>query len=336
MKTANTLTLGFINLKLFDTVVNATTSTGSGNELSPEMKTYYSKYLIDNAEPELYHDQFGQQRPIPKNGGKVIEFRRWSELPKATTPLTEGVTPDGQALNVTTITSTVKQYGGWVLLTDFFQLTAIDNGLVEATKLIGSQAGRTLDTITREIINAGTNVIYAGGTVSARANVTSAMKLTQADIFNAVRALKVQNAKKINGSYIGIIHPNVSYDIMTSNDWIDVNKYSNAVKIFEGEIGKIGGVRFVETTEAKVFMKAGASSADVYSTLIIGQNAYGVTMIEGGGLEHIVKQKGSAGTADPLDQRASVGWKASKTAEILANEYMVRIESGASNSVNSN
>lgn len=336
MKTAKTLTLGFINLKLFDTVVNATTSTGSGNELSPEMKTYYSKYLIDNAEPELYHDQFGQQRPIPKNGGKVIEFRRWSELPKATTPLTEGVTPDGQALNVTTITSTVKQYGGWVLLTDFFQLTAIDNGLVEATKLIGSQAGRTLDTITREIINAGTNVIYAGGTVTARANVTSAMKLTQADIFNAVRALKVQNAKKINGSYIGIIHPNVSYDIMTSNDWIDVNKYSNAVKIFEGEIGKIGGVRFVETTEAKVFMKAGASSADVYSTLIIGQNAYGVTMIEGGGLEHIVKQKGSAGTADPLDQRASVGWKASKTAEILANEYMVRIESGASNSVNSN
>lgn len=329
-------TLGFINLTLFDTVTNATTSSSTGNDLSPEMKTFYSKYLIDNAEPELYHDQFGQKRPIPKNGGKVIEFRRWTQLPKATTPLTEGVTPDGQALDVTTITSTVRQYGRWVLLTDFFMLTAIDNGLVEATKLIGSQAGRSLDTITREIINAGTNVIYAGGTVSARANVTSAMKLTQKDIFNAVRTLKVQNAKKIDGSYVAIIHPNVSYDLMTSTDWIDVNKYSNAVKIFEGEIGKIGGVRFVETTEAKVFMQAGASSADVYSTLVIGENAYGVTMIEGGGLEHIVKQKGSAGTADPLDQRASVGWKATKTAEILANEYMVRIESGASYGVNSN
>lgn len=327
----NDATILMLNLRMFDTVTNATTSVGDGNDLSPEMKTYYSKYLIDNAEPELVHDQFAQKRNIPKNGGKTIEFRRYSPLPKAMTPLTEGATPDGQALHVTAITSELKQYGGWVLLTDVLELTAIDNNIVEATKMIGSQAGRTLDSVTREIISAGTNVIYAGGTVTARANVSGEMKLAVKDVFNAARALKAQNAKKIDGSYVAIIHPNVAYDLMTSEDWLDVNKYTNAnTKIFEGEIGKIGGVRFVETTEAKVFEGAGASSADVYSTLVIAENAYATTSVDGGGLEHIVKQRGSAGTADPLNQRSSVGWKALKTAEILSQEYMVRIESGAS------
>lgn len=325
-----------INLQMFATVVNATTSDTAGNDLSHEMKTYYSDYLIDTAGPELVHDQFGQKRPVPQNGGKVIEFRRWSPLPKAVTPLNEGVTPDGQALDVTTVTATVRQYGGWVLLTDLLKLTAIDNTLVEATKMIGSQAGRTLDTITREVINAGTNVVYAGGQVTARANLTSAMTLSMKDIYNAARVLKTFNAKKIDGSYIAIIHPNVSYDLMTSEDWIDVNKYSNAVTIFEGEIGKLGGVRFIETTEAKVFKGAGSSSADVYATLVIGENAYGVTSVDGGGLEHIVKQNGSSGTADPLNQRSTVGWKSSKTAEILVQEYMVRIESGATYSAEVN
>lgn len=327
----NDATIIMLNLRMFDTVLNATTSASEGNDLSAENKTYYSKYLIDNAEPELVHDQFAQKRNIPKNGGKTIEFRRYSPLPKAMTPLTEGVTPDGQALNVTTITSELKQYGGWVKLTDLLTLTAIDNNILEATKMIGSQAGRTLDSVTREIICGGTNVIYAGGTVTARANVTSDMKLTVKDVFNAARALKTQNAKKFNGSYVGIIHPNVSFDFMMSDDWLDVNKYTNAnTKIFEGEIGKIGGVRFVETSEAKVFEGAGAEGVDVYATLVIGENAYATTSVEGAGLEHIVKQLGSAGTSDPINQVATVGWKALKTAEILSQEFMVRVESGAS------
>lgn len=122
---------------------------------------------------------------------------------------------------------------------------------------------------------------------------------------------------------------------MTSEQWIDVSKYAHPEQIYNGEIGKIGGCRFVESTEAKIFAKAGATPSggtagiDVYSTLMFGQNAYGVTEVTGGGLEHIVKQLGSAGTADPLNQVASVGWKATKTAEILVNPYMIRIETGS-------
>ena len=317
-------------LNLFAGNTNVTTDTG----LSKEMKTFYSDYLIDMAEPNLVHDQFGQKHPIPKNGGKIIEFRKYDSLPKALTPLTEGVTPNGQKLSMSVITSNVQQYGGYIELSDILLLTAIDNNLVQATKLLGSQAGRTLDTITREVLNGGTNVQYAEGQVTARNALVGGQAsgnhyLTVDAVRRAVRFLKVMNAPKINGNYVGSIHPDVSYDLMSDPKWVNVKTYSDPDGIYEGEIGKIEGVRFVETSEAKVFEGAGASGVDVYSTLILGADAYGVTEITGGGLEHIVKQLGSAGTADPLNQRATAGWKATKTAERLEEQYMVRIETAS-------
>ena len=322
-----------VRLDLFDGNTNVTTQTGAGQDLSGEMKTYYSDYLIDMAEPELVHDQFGQKHPIPKNGGKTIEFRKYDPLPKALTPLTEGVTPDGQKLSMGVVSATVKQYGGFIELSDVLMLTAIDNNLVQATKLLGSQAGRTLDTITREVLSGGTNVQYAEGQVTSRAALvggdadpTKNHYLTVDAVRKAVRFLKVMNAPRINGCYVGIVHPDVSYDLMSDPKWVNVKTYSDPEGIYEGEIGKIENVRFVETSEAKVFPGAGAGGRDVYSTLILGADAYGVTEITGGGLQHIIKQLGSAGTADPLDQRASCGWKATKVAERLVEAYMVRVE----------
>lgn len=316
-----------VNLLMFDGNTNTTEDSG----LSDEMKTYYSDYLIDMAEPALVHDQFGQKHPIPKNGGKTIEFRKYDPLPKAMTPLAEGVTPDGQKLSMGVITATIKQYGGFVELSDILMLTAIDNNLVQATKLLGSQAGRTLDTITREVINGGTNVQFAEGQVSSRAALsytdeTDNCNLTVDAIRRAVRFLKVMNAPRINGYYAGIVHPDCSYDLMSDPKWVNVKTYSDPEGIYEGEIGRIEGVRFVETSEAKVFDGEGAGGRDVYSTLILGDDAYGVTEISGGGLQHIVKQLGSAGTADPLNQRATAGWKATKVAERLVEPYMLRIE----------
>lgn len=317
-------------LNLFAGNTNVTTDSG----LSDEMKTFYSDYLIDMAEPNLIHDQFGQKHPIPKNGGKMIEFRKYDPLPKMLTPLTEGVTPDGQKLTMSVITAKVEQYGGYVELSDILMLTAIDNNLVQATKLLGSQAGRTLDTITREVLNGGTNVQYAEGQVASRSALVGGQDsgnhyLTVDAVRRAVRFLKVMNAPKINGNYVGIIHPDVSYDLMSDPKWVNVKTYSDPEGIYEGEIGKIEGVRFVETSEAKVFTGEGASGRDVYSTLILGDDAYGVTEITGGGLQHIVKQLGSAGTADPLNQRATAGWKATKTAERLVEAYMVRVETAS-------
>ena len=312
------------NLQLFAELnTNLTTSAG----LSEEMKTYYSDYLIDNAIPKLVHDQFGQKHPIPKNGGKTIQFRKYSPLGKLTTALQEGVTPDGQSLTMSVIEATVAQYGGYVTLSDILLLTAIDNNLVQATKLLGAQAGATLDTITREVLNGGTNVIFSGSK-GGRVDLTASDTLSVDDIKKAVRLLKTQNAEQINGSWVGIIHPDVAYDLTNDPLWKDVKTYDPS-DLYEGEIGKIFGVRFVETTEAKIWAKAGSGGRAVYSTLILGDNAYGSTELSGGGLEHIVKQLGSAGTGDPLNQRATAGWKASKVSERLVENYMVRIESAS-------
>lgn len=415
----NTFDLRFVaalmNLQLFaDLNPNATTSDG----LSVEMKTYYEDTLIDIAGPKLVHAQFGQKKPIPKNGGKTIEFRKYSPLPKLLTPIKEGETPKGQSLEVTKLEATVKQYGGYVTVTDVLQLTAIDNNIVEATELIGDQAGETLDTIVRDILNSGSNVQYGDDpTVNARHLLVGGQEegnnyLNVRAIKMAVRNLKTQNAKRIDNSYVAIIHPDVAFDLTDDPHWENVKTYCDPDDMYDGEIGRIHGVRFVETTEAKVFHaedlsetsrnltvksvsgatvtinealtaddieklsvgrkiiigaaayiivsakantlvldsaptvteegtviypgEAGAEGRDVYSTLVLGANAYGVTDINGGGLRHIVKQLGSGGTADPLDQRATVGWKAMQTAERLVEQYMVRIETASTFEVGAN
>ena len=310
-----------INLQVFANVVQTTLLDG----LSAENKTFYDMTLLDEAQAALVHDQFAQKRPIPKNGGKTIEFRKFASLPKATTPLTEGVTPDGKSLNVTAITATVAQYGDYITQSDVLELTSIDNTIVEATKILGRQAGLTLDTVTRNVLQSGTNVTYCpksdGSEVTSRAGLDATCQLTVKVVQQVVAKLKGQNAPTINGKYVAIIHPYVAYSLMRDPEWIDAHKYAQPDNLFTGEIGEIAGVRFVETTEAKVYQ------GGVFGTLIMGANAYGVTEITGGGLQTIIKQKGSAGTADPLDQRSSIGWKAIKTAELLIPNYLVRVES---------
>lgn len=318
-----------INLQLFaDPNTNTTTQTGTGQEMSPQMKTFYDKVIIKNAVPNLVHDQFGQKKPIPKNSGKTIEFRRLNPFAKATTPLTEGVTPDGKKLDWATVTATVSQYGDYVTTSDMLDMTAIDNNITEAGRVLGDQAGISLDGVVREILNAGTNVQYGDGSKTSRSAITDTDVMTVAAVKRAVTTLKRMNAKKINGDYVAIIHPDVAYDLMNDTKWEAVATY-NPKNLYAGEIGRLYGVRFVETSEAKIFEKAGASSIDVYSTLFLGADAYGTTSIDGGGLEMIVKPKGSAGSADPLNQRSTVGWKATKTACILTQAFMIRVETAS-------
>lgn len=333
----NAYKLSAANLRLFDGTPNTNVTTDSS--LTKEMKTYYDMRLIDLAQPMLVHDQFAQKRPIPQGRGKTIEFRKYTPLTKATTALTEGVTPDGKKLDVKTIEATVKQYGDYVTISDVLKLTAIDDNLVQAQRLLANQAGLTLDTITRDIINAGTNVQYAEGQVDSRANLVGGDPdaannhyLTVRALKMAARTLKKQNTPLINGTFAGIIHPDVAFDLTDDPEWKYPHQYVDTEEIYSNEIGKVANIRFVETTEAKRWNNAGKDTAsgssdrDVYSTLVMGADAYGVTEVSGGGLEFIVKQLGSSGTADPLNQRATAGWKAIKTAEILVDQYMVRIE----------
>lgn len=318
-----------MNFHLFDLAVqtpsNALNANHTGSSgMSNEMKTFYDKVLIKMAEPELVHDQFAQKRPIPAGNGKKIEFRKFDSLPRVTEALTEGVTPDGQSISVSKVEATVEQFGAYVTTTDMLNLTAFDNVQAETLELLASQAGKCSDTITKEVLASGTS--RQG---KERSSITAADVLTIADIKKAVKTLKRNNAPKIGDSYVAIIHPDTAYDLMNDKEWVEAQKYTTSEKIFNGEIGKMFGVRFIESTEAKIFEKAGASNANVYATVVLGKDAYGVTAINGGGIETIVKQLGSGGTADPLNQRATMGWKLNKCAEILDETRLVRIEHGA-------
>jgi N4-gp56 family major capsid protein len=317
-----------INLQLFANAnVQTTNLNSSGNDLSPEMKTFYVKTLLENARQEHYFNQFGQAQPLPAHGGNKVEWRKFATYAPATTPLTEGVTPDGNKQNVTTVVATINQYGDYTTVSDRMETEAIDNVVAAVTEEHSAQAADTLERITQNEVLSGTNVIYAGGK-------TSRDTLVETDTINtsllnlAASILKKAHAPKINGEYVAIVHTSVAYDLRESDGWIEVNKYADPKNIYNGEIGKLHGIRFIEDPDVKLWKNS--EGIAVYPTIVMGANAYGRIEPSAESLEVIVKQPGSAGTADPLNQRGTIGWKATHGAKILYDERIVRIESGSS------
>ena len=315
-----------LNLQLFAEPNTQTTATANeGNSLAPTMKTFYRTSLLENARNEHYFNQFGQKQPLPKNGGNKVEWRKFDTFSKATTPLTEGVTPDGNTVNMTKIEATINQYGDYTTISDRLELEAVDPIIVGVTEEHGAQAGDTLDVITRNEVITGTNVIYAGGKTSRNA-LTSADVVTATLVNQAFTFLKKMKAPTFNGDYVAIIHPSCSYDLRECEGWLEAHKYAKPEEIFNGEIGKLHNIRFVEDTEQKIWKDGEVA---VYAITVFGKDAYGIIEPSAESLEVIVKQRGSAGTSDPLDQRSTVGWKASHAAKILYQERLVRIECGS-------
>lgn len=261
--TAGFAPVGRINLRLFDLNTNLTTDAA----LTDEMKTHYQMTLIDTAEPELLHDRFGQKANIPAGRGKTTEWRYADPLPKALTPLSEGVTPNGSKLVMHSLNVTPNQFGNYVALSDMIMTTTIDPMLVQTNIALGSQAGRTLDTITREVLAGGTNRIFApsvsGGTateVLLRSNIDGNCLFTPLLTRQSVNSLRRMNAPKISGAYAVIIHPDTVTDLMGNTEWIEAQKYKNPEKIYEGNVGELAGAVFNDTTEAKI-----TAPADIFT-----------------------------------------------------------------------
>ena len=396
-----------MELQLFAGEMNTQTTGG----LSAEMKTYYGMELLENARPQLVHNQFAATKGLPVGGGKTVEWRKFGAFDKALTPLTEGVTPDGSGISVSYITKELAQYGDYTTVSDMLDLTAIDDVVLEITDRHGANMGLTLDTVTRNEIQQGRQVIYAPRQESdgkktevvSRYALDGSCKITSELVAKAATQLKKMNAPTFEGKYVCIIHPSVAFDLRQDEAWIAAHQYAAATELFSGEIGELHGVRFVETTEAKIYRggdlasdsrtltvngavtanaevsftggtvaanalagryvllggkrvkvasntaaklvleeavtvsdkaviypgEGGKDGCAVYGCLFLGKGAYGVVDLSEG-TEVIVKPRGSSGTADPLDQRSSVGWKGVHAAAILYDEYMVRVECGSS------
>ena len=312
-------------------------------QIPAEVNNFYDRTLLERALPALLHNRFAQVRDIPrKSGTNVIKFRKYGCLTAQTTALSEGVTPSGTQLSVTDITATVLRYGDYVTLTDVVMSESIDPVLTEAAEVLGEQAGDSLDQLCRDVILAGTTVQYAS-TATSTATVTAAMVLNRAEVKEAVRTLRGNNAKPllsmvnpstgynttpVGRSFVAIASEDTIFDLDDATGWIPVEKYPNKANVMEDEMGALANVRFLMTTNAKISALGGADSQDVHYTLIIAKNAYAQTRISGEALKNIVKPLGSAGTADPLDQRSTSGWKAAYVAKILDQNNLVRIEHG--------
>ena len=304
-------------------------ATNTYQSLTAEQKTFYDRVLLERLTPELVFAKYGDTKTIPANEGKKINFRRFNSYAPATTPLTEGVTPTGKTISISTVECELNQYGDFTETSDVLDMAGIDPVVTEITQVHGEQASETIDEVVRDTVSAGTNVLYATGSATS---AISASNVMTSDIINkAVRALRRANAKPKEGGYfIGIIHPDVAYDIKKDPLWEDLSKYNGGQNIMKGEKGKLDEVRTSASTKAKIKEGEGSGSADVYCTMIIGKGAYGVADIEGSKkTKTIVKPLGSAGTSDPLDQRATIGWKSLFGTVRLDELSMVRVETGA-------
>ena len=320
--------------------------------LPPGTQAFYDRNLLRRAQPAEVYGRFGQKRTLAQRSGNQIKFRRYSQLAPASTPLTEGVTPAGSALAVTDIIATLQQYGDYITLSDMVSMTNQDPVVTEATDVLGDQAGTTIDQARRDVLVTGTNVAYANG-VASRTLV--AAKLTAVELDKAIRFLKGQNATfmkeglassdhvgtgAVRKAFIAIVHPDVEYDLESIVGYRSVTDYGSMDGVMEDEIGAYKNIRFISSTNAKIFPGAGAAGTtvlknngtnfDVYATLIFAADSFAVIPLAGAGMMTEVKPLGSAGTADPLNQRSTVGWKATTTTRILNDAWMIRIETGAS------
>lgn len=301
--------------------------------LSDEMKTTYDRQLLLRTVPVLIHAKFGQKKTIPMHGGKVIEFRKFSGLAVATTPLTEGALfTNLKDLTVTATTATVAQYGDAVGFSDIVSTTTIDPLLKEATDILAEQAGETIDELVRDTIVAGTTVFYSTvSTNTARTDIASTDIITVADVQNIAMQMKLNRAQKIDGAWQAITHPRVIFDLQRTQEWRDAQNYNRTGRIFDGSVGELYGVRFWETDKAKVFTDGGAGgTVDVYTVMVFGRNAFGIVDLAGHNLQTVFKPLGSAGTADPLNQQSSMGWKVTFGVKRLQEAFMLRYECAAS------
>ena len=335
---------------------DAVAANPSTNTLAPELKTFYDTELLENARTEMFYAQFGRKQRLPKNGGTTIEWRKFNTFDRASA-LKEGVIPTGQQFGSSSITASISQYGTYTSITDKLEMRAYDNVILAATEEMGASAAATQETLIRNALLVGTNVMYCDN-VDVNGNVLSTPTspatmgagggssnsdgwalLTPTMVNKAVTKMKKDRVPRINGKYYAVIHPSVAYDLRQSKEWIEVHKYAATSEIFNGEIGELHGCRFIEDTFAPIlggsYIYSGSttyknkSNGVTYATYFFGKDGFGIVDPEGGGLEMIIHDKDEIG--GPLNQFSTIGYKfETNGATILYPERVLRVMSVSS------
>jgi len=303
--------------------------SSSTTTLSNLMPTLYDTRFLERAKFMLRYDVGADTKVMPRNSGKTVYFNRFSPLAVQTTPLSECTTPSALDMTTTIVSATIAEYGGYVKACSLFELTSIDENLLEHIDVIGQNAGETIDTLIRNTLADCGTVQLANGKASITAVATSDV-VTGQEIRKAVKTLSVNKAYRFaDGFWKSIIPSQSVYDLRGNSEWLDAYRYTDATAIRNGEVGTLHGVRFYETNNPYVQTGSGASSADIYSTFVFGAHAYATIRLDGQpGNRVIVKQSGAQDTSNPLDMYGTVGWKAFFTSVCLNSSWIVQIEAG--------
>lgn len=325
------------------------------NGLTHEQREFYEMTLLETAKPNLCHVLLGQKGrniTLPENKGTVVQFRKFGALSAATTALTEGVTPPGSDISVTEVTAEVKEYGDFVRYSKFAERTTIDPIVVEISEILGDQAGLTMDVLTRDVLAAGGTVQYAGD-ATTRNTVESTDIASAREIMEAIATLRTNNARPFpDGKFKAIVHPKTVFDLTQDstfmNAFLEATGPGKDNPLYTGWWGTFLGIDFYMTSNAKVFSAAGSGGINVYGTLILGRNAYGVGGLGSDSIGDVGASQNEPGTGkkiapfqlktvvptpvqgDELGQRGSVGWITTYVAKVLDDNFMVRLEHACS------
>ena len=312
-------------------------------DLSTLNKTFTDTALLDNARDKLIFTQLGKKLSLPANRGTSMEIRRWKTLGRIS-QLQEAVIPAGKKLSQVAITVTIAQYGDYVAISDMMSNHAIDDAKLGAIEELGAAAGLTNDLLTRNVLLGGTQILFAdalnkstGAYVSTPSteaalqtalgsydvNLTSNVLMkARTQIFKSAKSLKYSG-----NDYLAVVHPDTVEDLRRDSDWIEAHKYAAPEEIFSGEVGRLHGIRFLESNLAPVIKTAGQTYA-TYKTMIFAKDAFAVLDIEGGNMETIIKSKEEIG--GPLNQFGTCGVKFEMGARILYQERMLTVWHGSS------
>ena len=323
------------------TGVNTAYGDANGGDMTPTLKTFYDTTLLDNARPKLIFAQLGQKQPLPAHEGTTIEWRKWNTLPQFDM-LTDGVIPAAKKFGMTMTTVAIAEYGEYVTVSRRLKTHALDDVVGGATEELGAAGGLTQDILVRNQLVTGTNILFGDvyddgeydSTPSTAAAIQTALaagkvcNLTPDMVNKAKTNLSTLLAPPHTGKYyLAVVHPHVAYDLRKSPDWVDYHKYAAVEEIFNGEIGELHGVRFVESPLAPV-IKGASDTYATYKTLFFGKNAFGIIDPEEGGMETIIHQPGEIG--GPLNQFGTVGAKFETATKILYQDRMLAVWTGSS------
>ena len=244
--------------------------------LRHQVATYYNRKALDQLTAMFYFQSAGEPDILPLRNGKSVQYFRYDLLGSNTTPTSEGVVGTGLQLSTNTVSATVSEYDDYASGSTLLRDTAIDDIAANFAEQLGYRAALSVDIIARtelDSLSSTTNIATIG------ANGTSA------DLRRAKALLNGVNVRpKEGGDFMGIMHPYVRFDILSDNaagGFIDVMRYSQPEVAMTGEIGKVEGVRLVQTTN--VATDGVAAPNTKYTTYVIGKGAMGVIALAGNG-----------------------------------------------------